>query len=323
MWLIWSLVSILLFAFCEVFEKKGSDIREPFSETKMLVWFGIFGLLTAAAVAAFGLRETDLSLLEIVPAYPSMALGIVFYFLSLLLSFVAMKFIPVSVSVPITNTNGILAFVGAVLLYSLRGKYQEIAEEVTLPKVILVLVISAAVVVFSVIYQRQIMGGRDESFLGRLHRDGQRKKVMLFALIGIVCAALSAACDAGNSVVTYYILDGVIASNDYLFFSNLLFAFLGAAAWVFVSVREKRPYNPFGKHQAAKAIGAGLDCVGMVTYVLAVDENPFFSDPIIATYFIFTVFLSHLILREKLSKRQIFCIVVLALCICAFAFLDL
>lgn len=321
MWLLWSCISILLYAFCEIYEKKGSDIEEPYSGAKMLVWFGIFGLAVALFVSLTGLRESRIGFFKMAVENPAMILSTVFYFLSLLLAFISLKLIPVSVEAPITNTSGSLSFIGAILLYAVLGKYREIRCEVTPVKLIVVLVIFAVVALFSLIYHHRVEIGSDDG-VPEWNRSSSRRRRRLFSVLGIVFAVLSAASDAGNSVVSYYVLDEVAESNDYLFFSNLLFSLLGAGAWVFVSIKEKRLFNPFEKTQSAKAIGAGLDCAGMVTNVLAINENPFFADAIISTYFVFTVLLSHIMLKEKLNRKQCLCVAILVICICAFAFLD-
>ena len=325
MWLVWSCIAIILYALCEIYEKKGSVFDEPCSETKLLVWFGMFGLIVAAFISAAGLRESGEGLISFMTDNPAVILSPVFYFLSLLLAFISLKFIPVSIEVPITNTDGVLCFIGAVLLYGLRGKYDEIAEEVSLAKVILVVVVSAAAFVFSVIYERKAALGESTENAGNTGYQGGKNRLRsagFYAAAGIICAVLSAMFDAADSVVVYYILDEVADSNDYLYFSNMMYAIFGFLAWIYVSVRLKQPYNPFARGQGSKALGAFFDCAGTVVTVFAVAENPFLSDPLISTYFVFTVLLSRFMLKEKLSVKQYACIGVLIIGICAFAFLD-
>ena len=100
MWLVWSCIAIILYALCEIYEKKGSVFDEPCSETKLLVWFGMFGLIVAAFISAAGLRESGEGLISFMTDNPAVILAPVFYFLSLLLAFISLKFIPVSIEVP-------------------------------------------------------------------------------------------------------------------------------------------------------------------------------------------------------------------------------
>ena len=321
MWILYSCISIAFYALCEIYEKKGSDIEESHSEAKLLVWFGLFGLLVACFVSISGLRETDTSFFDMAIDDPALILSTVFYFLSLLFAFISLKLIPVSIEAPITNISGSISFVGAILLFIFLGNFQKIYEEVTLIKVVLVVIIFIVVLIFSNLYHERIED--DDISEYEKHRiSGNKRKALFYATIGILFAVLSSMCDAGNSIVSYYVLDGIADSNDYIYFSNLLFFLLGCISWIVVSIIEKHIYNPFSKNQHIKAIGAGLDCLGMVTNVLAVDANSFFADPIISTYFIFTVVLSRILLKEKLNKKQTICAIVLVICISLFAFLD-
>lgn len=323
MWIVYSSISILFYAFCEIYEKKGSNIDEENSESKLLVWFGIFGLLVACFVSISGIRETNTNFIEMIQEYPYIFLGTAFYFLSLFFAFISLKFIPVSIEAPITNTSGGLSLIGAIILHMSLNRYEEIAEEITSLKLLLISIIFFVVTIFSIIYHNRVKQEEDENTLGILYKKGQHKKALLYVVVGIVCALLSSLCDAGNSVVSYYVLGEVADSNDYLYLSNMIFFVLGVISWIYISIKEKHIYNPFRKDQLDKAVGACLDCFGMVSNVLAISANPFFADPIISTYFMFTVLLSRFILKEKLSRSQYICIAVLVVCISGFAFLDL
>lgn len=322
MWIIWSSISILLYALCEIYQKKSSKISEPHSESKLLIWFGLFGLLVAFVVSVFGLRETNESFITMAIENPTIVLSTIFYFVSLLFAFLSLKLIPVSIEAPIANTCGCLSFVGAIILFTLLGEYEKIAEEVTLVKVILVIVIFAIVIIFSDIYHDKIEDGEELSEYEINKKLGNRSKAVYYAVLGIILVIMSAIFDAANSVVSYYILNEVADSNDYLYFTNLLFFIFGVIVWVYISIKEKKIYNPFTKDQLPKAIGSGFDCLGTVAAVLAINANQFYSDPVISTYFIFTVALSGIMLKEKLDRKQYLCIILLVLCIVSFAFLD-
>lgn len=323
MWLLWTVFSLIFFSLCEVYEKKSSDPNESLSETKLLCWFGAFSLVVATFVSVTGIRESDSGFFTILTENPVLILPTIFYYLALLLAFICMKYTPVSIEAPITNTSGILSFVGAILLFSIRGKYAEIAEEVTAVKLLLVVIVCAVTIIFSVIYHRIIECESSQWNNLNLTKGPFNKNDLFYATAGIVLAALSAMSDAANSVVTYYILDDVVNSYDYLYFTNILSSILGLVAWIYTSLQLKRPYNLFDRSQVDKAIGASLDCAGMVTYIFAVADNPFLAEPIISTYYVFSIWLSHIIFKEKLNMKQYLCIAVIVVCIFLFARLDI
>ncbi|MBQ7747331.1 MAG: hypothetical protein IJT92_07805, partial [Spirochaetia bacterium] len=81
--------------------------------------------------------------------------------------------------------------------------------------------------------------------------------------------------------------------------------------------------NPFAISEKNRIAGSGLDCLGTVTSNLAVALNPFFADPLISTYFIFTIFFSRMLLKEKYDRRQYLCIAAIFVCIVLFSIYEL
>lgn len=317
MWIVWSLISIVFFSLSGIFEKKGSRVEEECTELKLLVWFGIFSIAVAVCIETFGLRELDANLFEFLRENPAIMLCPLFYMLSLLFLFISLKFIPLSINVPITSTNGIYCFAGAIILYAALGKFQEVREEVSLIKVVLVLAVTVTIAVSSILYNR---------FVHKNYEDREyielKKKTPLFVIVGIVFAVFSALSDASDSVVTYYILEEVCGSLDYIFIYYLISGIIAFFAYILLTIKTRKLYNPFARSEKYKMAGSGLDCLGTVTSNLAVALNPFFADPLISTYFIFTIFFSRMLLREKFDKKQYFCIAVIFICVVLFAILD-
>ena len=140
--------------------------------------------------------------------------------------------------------------------------------------------------------------------------------------IGIVFAVVSALCDASDSVVTYYILEEVCGSSDYIFIYYLISGIIAGFAYIILIIKTGKLYNPFSFSENNRIAGSGLDCLGTVAANLGVALNPFFADPLISTYFIFTILFSGMFLREKFDRRQYFCIAVIFICVVLFAKLD-
>lgn len=323
MWLVWSCIAIVLFALCEIYEKKGSSIKEECSELKIIIWFGIFGFIVALAIKTFGLRESNTSFFVMACENKLLIINAGLYCLALFMAFISLKFIPLVIEVPITNTDGIFCFIGAVLLYAIRGNFEEIRSEVTIPKVILVTIILIVVIVFSILHYNNFKKDKD-NFVGKLLNSvsGSKIKLVTFVIFGILCAFLSAILDASHSVIIYYILDEVVDSFDFIYFNNILYGIIGILIYIYILIKYKKFYNPFKKSEYNRMMGACLDCIGNIATVLAVNINPFWADPIISTYFVFTVFLSSILLKEKLKMNQYVCVILLSLCIIAFAIFD-
>lgn len=317
MWIFWSIIAILLFAFCEIYEKKASNIDEDYTELKMLIWFGIFSLLVIVGIKILGLRELDMNIIEFLSKNPVVIFSPIFYMLSLLFAFISLKYIPVSIEVPITNTNGIYCFLGAIILYAILGKFDEVREEVTIIKIILVIVVTITIIFSSIIYNNYVYKNKESEEYKKL-----RKKISAFALFGILLAFLSALCDAGDSIITYYMFEEVCGTYDFLYVYYSINVIIAVFAYIYLIIRTKKIYNPFLAKEKCKMIGAGLDCAGTVASNLAVAANPFFADPLMSTYFIFTIIFSRFILKEKFDKKQYICIAVILVCVFVFVVLD-
>ena len=89
---------------------------------------------------------------------------------------------------------------------------------------------------------------------------------------------------------------------------GLTFLLAGIVAWIFLWIREKKPYNPFAKAELPKALAACCEEFGQVFYVFAMARNPVVAAPIVASYCIVSVLLGHLFLKEKLRRAQYACI---------------
>lgn len=317
MWIFWSLLSILFFSLSGIFEKKGSRLEEECTELKFLVWFGIFSIAVAGFIQTFGLRELDSNLFEFLKENPAILLCPLFYMLSLLFLFISLKFIPLSINVPITSTNGIYCFAGAIILYAALGRFQEVREEVTFIKIVLVLVVTLTIAVSSILYNRFVQKNYEDN-----EYEALKKKSPLFVAVGIVFAVVSALCDASDSVVTYYILEEVCGSLDYIFIYYLISGIIAVFAYIVLIMKTGKLYNPFAFSENSRIAGSGLDCLGTVAANLGVALNPFFADPLISTYFIFTILFSRIIMREKFDKRQYLCVAVILICVVIFALLD-
>ena len=96
---------------------------------------------------------------------------------------------------------------------------------------------------------------------------------------------------------------------DVLILYGLTFLLAGLVAWVFLWIREKKPYNPFAGTERPKALAACCEEFGQVFYVFAMARNPVVSAPIVASYCIVSVLLGHLFLKEKLKAAQYACII--------------
>ena len=95
---------------------------------------------------------------------------------------------------------------------------------------------------------------------------------------------------------------------DVLILYGLTFLLAGLIAWIFLWIREKKPYNPFARTELTKGIAACCEEFGQVFYVFAMARNPVVAAPIVASYCVVSVLLARIFLKEKLKAAQYACI---------------
>ena len=299
MWISLTLLSTLFFALCEVFDKIGSSLEEEDTEWKIIVWFGISNAIFAAVIFFVKLCTPGFSAIEAMKSNPIVFVPQVLYSLSLLVSFLSLKLIPVFVESPLCCAEGAIGFIAVIVMYMFLGKDALIEEEITPLKVFLAAAIFVCIIVFSYYHSK----AEDKEANKRLAGDNKFLKNGSFAIPGILLALLSAVFDAASSTVNIYIVGEVYSAVDYFYVDSIIMAILAAIAFFVIWIKRGRPYNPFGKGEWSRALGGFCDCIGGALNILAYELNPFYTDVIIGTYCVITVLISKIILKEKISKK--------------------
>ena len=97
---------------------------------------------------------------------------------------------------------------------------------------------------------------------------------------------------------------------DVLVLYGLTFLFAGIVAWIFMLIRTKKAYNPFAKKEILnKGVAGCFEEFGQVFYVFAMARKPMLAAPMVASYSIISVILSHVFLKEKLKASQYACVI--------------
>lgn len=300
MWILYAVISMMLYALAEVLQKKGSDINEEYSELKLLVWFGIISGFFSFAILLLDLKESPATALQIIANNHAVLLSPALYYLSLLLCFLAFKLVPVSIASPITCMEGIFSFIGIIILYSAIGKDSVLAESITSLKVFIVVLLSVGIYACTLIQSRK----EDKSENLKLAKEKFFIKSGRFAIIGVAMTLLSAMFDAGSSLTDLYFLGEMSDSYDYIYTHGMIVLVFSAVLYLILWLLERKPYNLFKKSELPKVIGSGFDSLGTVFFMIAAAENQVFTNVLISGFCVFTVLLSRLILKETIEKHQ-------------------
>ena len=283
MWLVFTLVTTLLWGLAELFYKKGSHEEAKFDHLRVCVMVGaVMGIHAIYTLMTSDIAYDPMNLIMYLPV--SMC-----YIISMACSFFGIRFIEESLSDPIENTSGAMCTVLCALILG-----DEIAPMVWVAIAIIVIGI------LGVSYAEQDAGRARKQRLG--------KKLAMIAFAMPFCYAL---IDAIGCVLDIYFLEmetspliGITEENIELVANisyELTFAICGIILLAYMMYKRIKFDLP---KQKDKALSAVCETAGQLTYVYAMSGNGAIAAPIISCVCVVSLLLSRIFLKEKLTKRQ-------------------
>ena len=292
-WLFFAIATALLWGTAELFYKKGALPNEKYSHLKICVWVGI--VMGAHAIFTLLTKDINYNPINLLIYLPVSLL----YIVSMAFSYFGMRFLEESISDPIENTSGAICSLLCVLI---------LKESLTPLSVLAIVIIMVGV-----------LG------VGFLENKGDtpRKKSLgkKLAIIAFCMPFVYALLDAFGSFVDIFYLDdfastpliGVtedtiedVANTSY----ELTFAFVALVLFIFMKAKKVK-FGPIPRHKD-KILAAVFETAGQFTYVYALSGHGAIAAPIISSVCIFSLLLSRIFLKEKLSwKTYVFIAVVI------------
>lgn len=284
MWFLFTLLTTALWSLAELFYKKGAREDEKYAHLKICVCVGFVMGAHALYTIVTGGGYNPVNIVKYLPVSAC-------YILSMAFSFFGMRFIEESISDPIENTSGAICALMAVVL---------LGEEIARGSVVAIGVILVG-----------ILG------IGYLENSGETKRSdklgKKMAVIAFSMPFLYAIIDAMGSFLDIVYLDiemtnlvGVTAENieDIANTSyELTFFICAVILLVFMMIKGVKFELP---KQRDKVIAALCETGGQYFYVYAMSGNGAIAAPIISSVCVFSVLLSRIFLKEKLTKKQYF-----------------
>lgn len=287
MWFVFSLITALCWGGSDFFSKKGTNPRDKFSHYRMIIMVGAVMGIHAIIVMLYeyNVNGEVYDPRSILTYFPVSAL----YIVSMALGYAGLRYIELSVSSPICNSSGAVT---VVLCFFFLGQTMAPIQ------------LFAILMIFAGIYALSIAEKRNE------HRDRLYKGELVERKyqIGFIAIFLP---------ILYCIIDGLgtfadaIVLNDEApmlseFQANtsyeLTFLFCAICAFTYIVVIRKQKFRIIEEKE--KAFGALCETAGQFFYVYAIADNAIIAAPMISSYCIFSVILSRIFLKEKLSRKQ-------------------
>ncbi|MBQ2986290.1 MAG: DMT family transporter [Tyzzerella sp.] len=283
MWLVFTLVTTLLWGVAELFYKKGSHEDKKYDHLRVCVLVGaVMGIHAIFTLLTSDIVYNPMNLVAYLPVS-------LCYILSMACSFFGIRFIEESLADPIENTAGAMCSLLCVIFLGER-----IAPEVW---------VGIAVIVIGIIGVTQMERSSD---VNRKQRLGKRLAIVAFAMP--FCYAI---IDALGSFLDIFFLEmetsplvGVTEESIELVANisyELTFAICGLALFIFMKCKGVKFELP---KQKDKMVAAVCETAGQLTYVYAMSGNGAIAAPILSCVCVVSLLLSRIFLKEKLTKKQ-------------------
>ena len=283
MWLIFTLITTLLWGAAELFYKKGSHEERKYDHLRVCVLVGaVMGIHAILTLLTSDVNYNPMNLVAYLPVS-------LCYILSMACSFFGIRFIEESLADPIENTAGAMCSLLCVIF---------LGEQI--PPLVWCAIAVIVIGIIGVSYTER------SAEVGRKERLGKRLAIVAFAMP--FCYAL---IDALGSFLDIFFLEletspliGITEENIELVANisyELTFAIVGLILFIFMKCK-KVPFEL--PKQKDKIIAAVCETAGQLTYVYAMSGNGAIAAPILSCVCVVSLLLSRIFLKEKLTKKQ-------------------
>mgnify|MGYP003294175754 CR=1 FL=1 len=283
MWLLFTLVTTLLWGVAELFYKKGSHGEKRYDHLRVCVLVGaVMGIHAVVTLLTADMRYDPRNIIAYLPVS-------LCYILSMACSYFGIRFIEESLADPIENTAGAMCSILCVIFLGER-----IAPAVW---------VAIAIIVIGIIGVTQTERSAE---VDRSKKLGKKLAVIAFAMP--FCYAI---IDALGSFLDIFFLEletsplvGVNAENIELVANvsyELTFVIVGIVLFVFMMFKKVKFELP---KQKDKLVAAVCETAGQLTYVYAMSGNGAIAAPILSSVCVVSLILSRIFLKEKLTKKQ-------------------
>lgn len=304
MWFVFTIITTAFWSIAELFYKKGARQHEKYSHLKIVIFVGlVMGLHALFVLLTQDIDFDPMNLIKYLPVS-------LCYIVSMACSYFGVRFIEESISDPIENTSGALC--ALMCLIFLNEKIDGVSF------------IAIGIMVVGIIGVGYLENKGDT--------DRKKKIGKTIAIVAFTMPFLYAIIDALGSFLDIYYLDlettrlvnvtedtiENVANTCY----ELTFLFVALVSIVFLLVRKvklfeteegsvredgtKLPFFARFLSQKDKMIAAVCETAGQLTYVFAMSDNGAIAAPIISSVCVFSLLLSRIFLKEKLTKWQYF-----------------
>ena len=280
MWFFFAMISVLAWGTADLFYKKGSDPKDPFSYLKIVVMVGIvMGIHAVYVMLTSGITYEPINMIRYLPVSAM-------YILSMAVGYAGLRFLELSISSPVQNSSGAIS---GLMTFIFLG------QSMTGIQFFAVALITVGVILLSVFEQRLAEAERKEKkeMIDRKYKYGAI--ALLFPLGYAFIDSLGTFADAW---VFDRGMDEMQANISY----ELTWLIVAVIAWIYLVAVKKQSF--LLREQKVRGLAAIFETLGQFFYVFAISANAVIVAPLISSYSMVSVILARIFLKEKLTKAQ-------------------
>ncbi|WP_435923562.1 EamA family transporter [Paenibacillus sp. DYY-L-2] len=282
MWFMFALLTAFAWGGADLFYKKGSDSTDRYSHIKIVIMVGlVMGVHATGYMLIQGIAFDPFDMLRYLPVSA-------LYILSMTIGYIGLRYLELSIASPVQNSSGAVT---SILLFIFFTHSLSVLE------VFGIAVITAGVVALAVLEKRveQAALQADSAKVDPKYQIGVM--AILFPILYCVIDGLGTFADG-----IYLDEMSLIGEDAALLAYEFTFFVCAALGFIYLRFLKKQPFNLF--KERVKGYAAVFETIGQFFYVFAMASNAIIAAPLIASYSIFSVILSRIFLKEKLSKAQ-------------------
>lgn len=279
MWLIFALLTTFSWAFADLFYKKGAVAADRFSHVKTVIMVGL-----VMGIHGFGymiIKKIPFSLVYLAIYFPVSFM----YILSMAIGYFGLRYIQLSISSPVQNSSGAVTSILIFIFFTHTLSISEVGA---------IIIITSGIVALAVLEKHS-------STRSLVLNEKDKKYQKGFA--AIVFPILYCVIDGLGTFADAVYLDelALIGEDEALLAYEFTFLICAVIAYLFLKIR-KEPFNLLKERDRGAA--AIFETTGQYFYVFAMSRNAIIAAPLVASYSVFSVMLSRIFLREKLTRKQ-------------------
>ncbi|MFO1443183.1 EamA family transporter [Bacillus sp. Bva_UNVM-123] len=293
MWFVFSLITALAWGGADLFYKKGTNPNDKFSHLKIVMMVGfVMGLHAMIYMSLKGITFDPIDIIKYLPV-SSM------YILSMTIGYIGLRYIELSIASPIQNSSGAVT---AILLFIF------FTHDLGIVEILGIVIITIGVIGIAILEKK----AETEALKASAIKIDKKYQI---GFLAITFPLLYCLIDGLGTFADGIYLDEMklISEDAALLAYEFTFLICALVAFIFLKFIKKETIHIFKERD--KGFAAILETGGQFFYVFAMSGNAIIAAPLIASYSIFSVILSRIFLKEKLSQKHyaVICVVILGI----------